>query len=551
MIRTAFGEVVATVLLTRIDVFDPSHRLLLATSRRMPGSTPAAVRTARLERFRDCCLPSFANLDPKPDAWLLLADEHTAEDLIRTYRELVAGRGEILPLKRVPELWHWEPRYYTRQLKELIAARVSPAATHIATFGLDDDDALRFDYFGAVTAYLIHHRNSPLGDGCVVVNTPYGYVDTGKYLTVRSVPANMFAGLIEPRSRFDSPGDEGATIYKVPHPALPEAGDVVDLAVRKPAWLKVSHFTNLAMRNDFAAELDGIPVLVSSAELRQFGIERPQDPSEGRRVAAAHLRRSGSYEEAQAIIAAAVASGGQPAAFHEAALIAACRGLAETSLELQARALALDDRWIVSDFWLIRALLIGRSYQVAHEIERRLRPHASTTRHELDVDAALLEEAAARCPSWAWPLLHLARWLAARGELEGATQLLDEATGREPQWPPAWTELGQVLLRGDNPDEALRAFSTSVALESREPTALLGLGYCHRHAKQWRAAIEAFEGGLRNWVEGAPPERVFFELALCYFHEGRVAAGEATLRHGAAIYKRSNRLQAPASIDAS
>ena len=117
-----------------------------------------------------------------------------------------------------------------------------------------------------------------------------------------------------------------------------------------------------------------------------------------------------------------------------------------------------------------------------------------------------------------------------RGEHAAALVLLRHATEVAPNVAGTWNNLGNVLLRLAQSDEAERAFRRSLELEEK-PEALSNLGRVLRRRKQWAGG----EAACRRAIEVAPTfGDAWHHLSLLLIDQGRVpeaivAASKAVL----------------------
>ena len=117
-----------------------------------------------------------------------------------------------------------------------------------------------------------------------------------------------------------------------------------------------------------------------------------------------------------------------------------------------------------------------------------------------------------------------------RGEHAAALVLLRHATEVAPNVAGTWNNLGNVLLRLAQSDEAERAFRRSLELEEN-PEALSNLGRVLRRRKQWAGG----EAACRRAIEVAPTfGDAWHHLSLLLIDQGRVpeaivAASKAVL----------------------
>ena len=115
------------------------------------------------------------------------------------------------------------------------------------------------------------------------------------------------------------------------------------------------------------------------------------------------------------------------------------------------------------------------------------------------------------------------RLLAAKAIVEMATEqweaalaTLRAATEREPDSAELWAQLGEAARRMGNADDAKDAYDRAIAIEPKEPMALVGLlklAVAAEDVQRARAALEAVDGADIEGIEVDRPRARFYVLA--------------------------------------
>jgi hypothetical protein len=78
-----------------------------------------------------------------------------------------------------------------------------------------------------------------------------------------------------------------------------------------------------------------------------------------------------------------------------------------------------------------------------------------------------------------------------------ALQLLDKVVFLEPAWPEVWNKRATVRYFADDPDGAVADIAQVLSREPRHFSALVGLGFILRQAKQDKLALQVFRHALK------------------------------------------------------
>ncbi len=126
-----------------------------------------------------------------------------------------------------------------------------------------------------------------------------------------------------------------------------------------------------------------------------------------------------------------------------------------------------------------------------------------------------------------WPH-RLAHVLAGMGRIEQAVPHLRRAADLAPDYVPAWVQLGDALLKANQPEAAAAAYHAALKLAPGNPYALLGLARGELQLERWTAARER----LQQASAAQPDFGVAWNLlATVYDRLGNAAGAAAAQAH--------------------
>jgi len=143
----------------------------------------------------------------------------------------------------------------------------------------------------------------------------------------------------------------------------------------------------------------------------------------------------------------------------------------------------------------VQAVLAGYSSQVI-ELASRMNTLESVdlgriALHRLQqVEGTSISVTSLMAPKAAKKALEKAREEEKKGKWDQAQQSLQKAVQIYPKYAVAWSELGQVQMRQNDPSSAKRSFEQSVAADSKYVNAYDGLAELAFEAKKWPEVLE-------------------------------------------------------------
>jgi hypothetical protein len=178
----------------------------------------------RVELFEKICMPSIVNQIEPPDLWVIFFDADSPVWLRQVVQRWEETCSFIHPVfcKQVD----------LSLVRKVVALHKPVQANWLLTTRIDNDDAVRIDFFGALRRHLSEKREflNPVR-GLVACN--------GKFYRKRDY-SSPFVSLMEPWDGFD-------TVWKWPHHLIWKEGVVRQIWL-SDCWLQVIHGDNLANR---------------------------------------------------------------------------------------------------------------------------------------------------------------------------------------------------------------------------------------------------------------------------------------------------------------
>jgi len=181
----------------------------------------------RLLLFEHFCLASVRGQSRQDFRWLVLLDEDSTDFVRDSFARLCREYPRIEPV-------FLPPIESDRQISAAIGARVSPRTEVLATTRLDNDDALRRDFFETL-------RRSMRGNRREFLNPRFGYTYFRGEVQVMSHRYSPFVTLVEPATQ----GPFVSVHCGLPHGRSRRLAPVRQLPAT-PYWIHGIHGRNLA-----------------------------------------------------------------------------------------------------------------------------------------------------------------------------------------------------------------------------------------------------------------------------------------------------------------
>ena len=135
-------------------------------------------------------------------------------------------------------------------------------------------------------------------------------------------------------------------------------------------------------------------------------------------------------------------------------------------------------------------------------------------------------------------LMQQANALSSQGDFAGAEENLRKVIKKFPRYAFGHFELGNVLFRQDQTEEAINAYREAIRLNSNHALAYNGIGLVYASENRWEAAITEYQKALEinpNYADALA------NLAVALLQTNQATEGRASLEKALDIFKSQRR----------